>query len=144
MESLTVRDAVPEGRQAQTIPENMPFEQILQHMLGSSQQDFPVVDNDEKLKGIISLTDLREAMADKELHRLLLARDVAIEGVVTVTMDDTLNEALRIMAALDVRELPVVNGKDQRNVVSIVSRKDITRAYHVEMERARKPSSGRS
>jgi CIC family chloride channel protein len=142
MDSLRVRDAVPEGRAAQTIPENMPFEEVLRHMLGSGQQDFPVVDNDDKLKGIISLTDLREAMADKELHRLLLARDLAIEGVVTVTMDDSLNEALRIMAALDVRELPVVSGQDEGKVVSVVSRKDITRAYHEEMERARKPSSG--
>jgi CIC family chloride channel protein len=142
MDSLKVRDAVPEGRAAQTIPENMPFEEVLRHMLGSGQQDFPVVDNGDKLKGIISLTDLREAMADKELHRLLLARDLAIEGVVTVTMDDSLNEALRIMAALDVRELPVVSGQDEGKVVSVVSRKDITRAYHEEMERARKPSSG--
>ena len=54
-------------------------------------------------------------------------------------MDDSLNEALRVMAALDVRELPVVNGGDQRKVISIVSRRDITRAYHEEMERAKKP-----
>jgi hypothetical protein len=46
------------------------------------------------------------------------------------------------MAALDVRELPVVSGQDEGKVVSVVSRKDITRAYHEEMERARKPSSG--
>jgi CIC family chloride channel protein len=144
MDHLTVRDAVLSDRKAEAIPENMPFEQILQHMLGSSQQDFPVVDNKENLTGIISMTDLREAMADKELHRLLLAKDIAIGGVMIVTMDDTLNAALRLMAVLDVRELPVVNGGNQRRVISIVSRKDITRAYHKEMERARRPSSDRS
>jgi CIC family chloride channel protein len=141
MEHLRVRDAVSQGREAQTIPENTPFEQILQLMLGSSQQDFPVVDKEENLTGIMSMTDLRQAMADKELHHLLLAKDIAMGGVMTVTMDDTLNEALRLMAVLDVRELPVVNGDNQKRVISIVSRKDITRAYHQEMERARKPSS---
>ncbi len=139
MEHLTVRNAVLQDREVQTIPESMPFEQMLQFMLGSSQQDFPVVDRYERLTGIISITDLREAMAGKEAHSLLVARDIAIEGVTTVTMDDSLNEALRVMAALDVRELPVVNGGDQRKVISIVSRKDITRAYHQEMERAKKP-----
>jgi CIC family chloride channel protein len=140
MERLRVRDAVLQGRQVQTIRENMPFEQILQLMLGESQQDFPVVDNEENLTGIISMTDLRQAMADKELHRLLLAKDIAMGGVTTVTMDDTLNEALRLMAVIDVRELPVVNGDNQRKVISIVSRKDITRAYHKEMEHTRRPS----
>jgi CBS-domain-containing membrane protein len=61
-------------------------------------------------------------------------------GATTVTMDDTLHAALRLMAVLDVRELPVVNGDDQRQAISMVSRKDIARAYRKEMERVRKPS----
>jgi len=109
-------------------------------MLGSNQQDFPVVDEEGNLTGIISMTDLRQAMADKELHRLLVAKDIAIGGVETVTMEDTLNAALRLMAVLDVRELPVVGQNGSRKVISVVSRKDITRAYHREMEAARKPS----
>ena len=87
-------------------------------MLGSNQQDFPVVDKEENLTGIISMTDLRQAMADKEVHSLLLAKDIAMEGVTTVTMDDTLNTALRLMAELDVRELPVVSKDDPRKVIS--------------------------
>ena len=65
-------------------------------MLGSSQQDFPVVDKNEKLTGIISMTDLREAMADRVAHSRLSARDISMTtGVMAVKMDDTLNEALR-------------------------------------------------
>ncbi len=139
MEQLTVKDAVLHDREVQTIPESMPFEQMLQLMLGSNQQDFPVVDAEGRLTGIISITDLREAIAGKEAHNLLVAKDIAIEGVTTVTMNDTLNEALRLMAAVDVRELPVVSGADGRNVISVVSRRDVTRAYHEEIERAKKP-----
>jgi len=138
MDHLTVRSAVVKERRVETILDSMPFEQILQLMLASNQQDFPVVDKEEHLTGIISMTDLRQAMADKDVHNLLLARDIAILGVTTVTMDDTLNKALRLMATLDLRELPVVSNDDPRRVISLVSRKDITGAYHEEMERVKK------
>ena len=144
MDHLKVRDAVLQDRQVETIPEAMPFEQILQLMLGSASRITRSSTEEGRLAGIISMTDLRQAMADKEVHRLLLARDIAMEGVTTVTMDDTLNETLRLMAVLDVRELPVVSLDDPRRVISLVSRKDVTRAYHQEMERARGPSPGRS
>jgi CIC family chloride channel protein len=141
MDRLTVRNAVVEERKAEVIPESMPFEQILRLMLASNQQDFPVVDKKENLTGIISMTDLRQAMADKEVHNLLLAKDIAMGGVTTVTMDDTVNTALGVMADLDVRELPVVSKDDPRKVIALVSRKDITRAYHEEMERVKSPSA---
>jgi len=141
MDHLTVRSAVAGERRVETIPESMPFEQMLQLVLASNQQDFPVVDTEGHLSGMISMTELRRAMADKEVHSLLLAKDIATEGVATVTMDDTLNTVLRLMATLDVRELPVVSNDDPRRVVSLVSRKDITRAYHKEMERVKGSSS---
>ncbi|MBN1627506.1 MAG: CBS domain-containing protein, partial [Deltaproteobacteria bacterium] len=103
----------------------------------SPQQDFPVVDSRGNLVGIISMTDMREAMADIELHNMLVAKDIAIEGVVTVTMDDSLNMALKLMADLNVRELPVVDRESKRKVLSVISRKDITRAYHLEIDRAK-------
>jgi CIC family chloride channel protein len=140
MDHLTVSNAVAKERRVETILDSMPFEQIMQLVLASNQQDFPVVDKGGNLTGIIAMTDLRQAMADKEVHNLLLAKDIAIGGVMTVTMDDTLNTALRLMATLNLRELPVVSNDDPRRVISLVSRKDITGAYHNEMERVKHPS----
>ncbi len=141
MDRLTVRNAVAQDRKVEAIPESMPFERILRLLLASNQQDFPVVDEEGNLSGIISMTDLRQAMADRDVQSLLLAKDIAMGGVMTVTMDDTLNAALSLMAGLDVRELPVVNKDDPGKVVSVVSRKDITRAYHEEIERVKHPSA---
>ena len=138
MDHLTVKDAVVKDRKVDTIPEGMPFEEILQFVVASNQQDFPVVDRDGNLTGILSITDLRNAMAETHLHSLLVAKDIATYGVMTVTMDDSLNTALGLMATADVRELPVVSKDDGRRVISIISRKDITRTYHEEIERAKK------
>jgi chloride channel protein, CIC family len=140
MDSLGVKDALENNLKVDTIPEGMHFEEILNLMVSSRQQDFPVIDNAGRLIGIISMTDMRQAMADKSLHSLLVAKDMAIEGVVTVAMNDSLNTALKLMADLNVRELPVVDDKDRKKVISIVSRKDITKAYHQEIERLKDSS----
>jgi len=142
MGRLLVRNAVAPDRKVETIPEEMGFEGMLDLMVDSDQQDFPVVDKTSNLVGIISMTDLRTAMADAALHRLLVARDIAVTGVTAVTMDDSLNTALKLMADMDVRELPVVSEEDRGKIISMISRRDITRAYHREMERRNPRGSG--
>jgi len=109
MDHLFVRDAVVKDGRVETIPEGMGFEDMLQLVMNSNQQDFPVVDERGDLTGIISVTDLRTAMADVSIHRLLVAKDIAVTGVTAVTMDDSLNTALKSMAIVNVRELPVVS-----------------------------------
>ncbi len=135
MDHLLVRDALVPDRKIETIPEEMGFEVMVDLMADSYQQDFPVVDRNGNLVGIISMTDLRTAMADISLHRLLVARDIAVTGVTAVTPEDSLNTALQLMADMNVRELPVVEREDPGKILSMVSRRDITRVYHDEMER---------
>lgn len=137
MDRLLVRDALVRGRPVRTIREDMEFEPMLEVMVDSDQQDFPVVDGDGNLTGVLSLTDLREVMADKTLHQSLLARDIAVTGVAALTMEDSLSDALKQMAEWDVRELPVVSPGDTRRVISVISRKDITRTYSEAMARSR-------
>ena len=135
MDRLIVRDAVPEDRRIDTVAEGMGFENMMQFMVNSNQEDFPVVDGNGRLTGVLSMTDLREAMAHTSIHSFLLAKDIATGNVVAVTMEDSLNTALKLMAEANVRELPVVIQGDQTQVISSINRKDITRTYHDEMER---------
>jgi CIC family chloride channel protein len=139
MDHLRVKDAIAADRIVETIPEGMGFEEILRLMKGSHQQDFPVVDAKGTLTGIISMTDLRQAMADTQIHGFLVAKDIADAVVATVTMEDSLNTALQLMASLDVRELPVVSSEHPDRIASLISRKDVVIAYHAEMERLKKP-----
>jgi len=113
----------------------MHFKEILKNITDSHQQDFPGVDKNGNLAGIISMTDLRVAMAEDSLHQLLVAKDLAVTGVMTVTPEDSLNMALQIMASLDVRELPVVSKDKPKKIVSIIGRKDIVRVYQEKTEK---------
>ena len=74
-------------------------------------------------------------MLDKEKHRLLMAKDIATQDVLTVTLEDTLHTALKKMTSAEIRELPVVIKENSRKVISMLSRKDLIRIYHDEIEK---------
>jgi CIC family chloride channel protein len=138
LDHIFVREAIPPDRKVETIPEGMRFEEIMEFIVHSDQSNFPVVDGAGRLKGILSLTDMRRVMLEREIHQLVVARDLATVNVLTVTQEDNLSTALKKMTEAEVRELPVVSREDSRRVISMLSRKDIIRTYHDEMERSKK------
>jgi chloride channel protein, CIC family len=135
LEHILVKDAISQNQEVETIPERMGFEAVIQRVLKSNQSNFPVVDGNGHLRGILSLTDIRRVMLEKELHQLVIAKDIVTIDVLTVTPDDTLNTALRKMAMAEIRELPVVSKEDPRRVLAMLSRKDLIRIYHDKIEK---------
>jgi chloride channel protein, CIC family len=136
LEHIPVKNALPADRKVEMIPEEMRLDRIIDLIVDSNQMNFPVVDRELRLKGILSLTDVRKVMLDKEMHRLVVAKDIATVDVITVTPEDSLHVALKKMTAAEIRELPVVSKEDPRRVISMVSRKDLLRTYHDEIEKA--------
>ncbi len=135
LDHISVREALPPDRKVEMVPEGMQFEKIMQLIVRSDQSNFPVVDRAERLKGILSLTDMRRVMLEKEIHQLVVAKDLATVDVLTVTPEDNLNTALKKMTEAEIRELPVVSKDDSQKVLSMLSRKDVIRTYHDEIEK---------
>jgi CIC family chloride channel protein len=108
---------------------------MMKLIANSNQQDFPVLNESGHLTGILSLTDMRKVMLEKELHQFIIAKDIATGEVLTITLEDSLKTALRKMTEAEIRELPVVSSENSNVVVSMLSRKDIIRTYHDEIER---------
>jgi CIC family chloride channel protein len=138
LDHISVREALPSDRKVEMVPEGMQFEEIMQLIVHSNQSNFPVVDGAGRLKGILSLTDMRRVMLEKEIHQLVVAKDLATVDVLTVTPEDNLNTALKKMTQAEIRELPVVSKDDSQKVLSMLSRKDVIRTYHDEIERHKK------
>jgi CIC family chloride channel protein len=121
-----------------TIPASLPVKELLrQYLLGARQkhQGYPVVDNDGKLVGVITRTDLLEewlgAMLKGEKGQDLSALDLIIaydlvwrEPMVAYPWESCRTAAER-MAAYGVGRLPVVSPEDPRQLVGIVSRSDL-------------------
>jgi chloride channel protein, CIC family len=136
LEHIRVKNALPADRKVEVIPEDMTLDRIIDLIVDSSQTNFPVVNKEGRLKGILSLTDVRKVMLNKEVHHLVVAKDIATDEVLTVTPEDSLHTALKKMVAAEVRELPVVSKDDSKKVISMISRKDLIRTYHDEIGKA--------
>ena len=74
-------------------------------------------------------------MLEKELEGLVVAKDIATVRVLTVTPEDSLASALKKMTGAEIVELPVVHQENPHQVVSMLSRKDISKIYHDQIEK---------
>ena len=77
----------------------------------------------------------------KRGERDLTARDIATHDVVTVTGEDTLFLALGRFASGDFAILPVVDPKDRRKLLGVISRRDIMSALN-EVVAKKRPGGG--
>jgi len=127
LKSLLVKDVM--SRKVETIPEGLPLEAMSEKISKSKFNSFPVLNADNKLSGIISFLDYREAIFDEDLKHLVVAKDLATSEVVTVSSNDNLYTALEKISRKDFATLPVVSPDDPGHLVGVVSRRDIIGAY---------------
>ena len=102
---------------------------------------FPVVDDDHKVIGVVSEADMlaKEAMTEPGVVAELLhhsdvrkaegmtAGALMTHQVITVSPEDSIEQAARMMHFLKVRQLPVVNSGG--GLVGIVSRSDLLSVF---------------
>jgi len=108
------------------------FDKILDQLIESPYNSFPVIDRTKKVIGIITLRDLRPILFDRELAPLLLATDVMSENIFVLETDDTLGEGLDKMEIGDSELLPVVDSKKRMEYQGIVTREGIIKQYRKE------------
>ncbi|MCC8121958.1 MAG: CBS domain-containing protein [Oscillospiraceae bacterium] len=92
----------------------------------------PVCDGSGTLRGVITDRDIvLRCVAAEEQADQMLAKDVMTRGCATVSPDDDVREATRLMTARQVRRLPVTEGG---KVIGMLSLGDLARSHRYDME----------
>ncbi len=109
---------------------------MLRHAEGSAHQGFPVVDDDDRLIGVVTRRDLLDAGAVASTVRGVVKRPAAV-----VFDDSSLRDVADHMARENVGRLPVVARDDPDRVIGIVTRSDVIAAHarRIDRERPRDP-----
>jgi len=128
LKSLRVERAMT--TQVETVREDMTLKELLQFTLSSKYSSFPVVDRDGRLSGIISFQDFKEIVLEEGLEDLIVVKDIATEKVITVYKDESLDAALGKIGFRNIEHLPVVDSRNPRRIIGILSRRDIFTAYN--------------
>jgi CBS domain-containing protein len=121
-----------------------PFKDVVRRMHDYRVSALPVVDDEDRLVGIVSEADLilkedpeledaahlfegRHRRHDREKAAGLVARELMTTPVVTVGPDATLGEAARLMHRRVVKRLPVVDATGR--ILGILSRADLLKVF---------------
>lgn len=93
---------------------------------------FPVVNDEGYLTGVISLNDLKDEVFSGKNLETTLAKDFgARRNIITVTPEETLEQAMRDFGIKEVGDLPVVENTEKgMKLVGLLRRSDIIIAYN--------------
>lgn len=134
LERLRVADCY--NNDPHVIGENATVPQIVAAISDSPQIEFPVLDSDLSLVGMITYDDLRTVLAGAEsLSPVVLAGDLAKQQFEWVTPDDSLRTALRKLAVRGSHHIPVIAGEDEERLLGLIGRAEILSAYDRELLR---------
>jgi CIC family chloride channel protein len=130
MESVRVDEVMV--REPVSVPADLPVMLLAGEFIRTGRHGFPVLNTDGSLLGIVSLEDYRKSTAHQNvIPEDLVVRDIATRDIVTIFPDDTVGTALHLMAPRDLSRLPVVARDNPRQLVGVVRRNDLVRAYEV-------------
>jgi len=110
-EALVIRDVI-------TVNPDTTVDELLRLMEEHNIKGFPVVENGDRLVGIVTWRDVRLAESN------LKVKDVMTESVVTGTEDTSLEEAMKILHEHRIEKLPIID--EDRRVKGLITMKDIT------------------
>ncbi len=94
---------------------------------------YPVVDNDKKLIGAITLDGIRNTFMTQELNDWLVALDIMEPIITRVTPDMALFEAFEKTKQLDIEHLPVVASSKDDKFVGVLNCRAVRRSLSAEV-----------
>jgi CIC family chloride channel protein len=130
LDGLKVSPYIRSGSQTISVRQNDPFATVLDRF--SKDDDLsllPVVDDEGRLLGIVSLEEVNVALQTPAARPLLLAADLMRTRVTPLVPSQDLRQALELFVENELMALPVIASQEDRRVVGIVRRSDITSAY---------------
>jgi CIC family chloride channel protein len=132
MQGVTVGEVMTQD--VDTVPATLSLRELAAEFERTHHHGFPVLDEEGKLFGIVSLQDMQRALQRKDWRQLTVA-DIATRDPVTVYPNDPMWVALRKMAPRDLSRLPVVDPDDPKKLLGVLRRPDLVRAYNVAIMR---------
>lgn len=132
LDTMLVAQAYKSDVQVPRIPKTTPL-QAFQNIVSENDLNYyPVIDEAGNLVGIISLRNARSVLFENEMGGLLIAEDLMTQPV-TVVPSESLHSALKKFLEFNYGQLPVVDTRDEKQILGILSHEDIIEAYRREI-----------
>ena len=138
--NITEDDLIETHRVADVMDANVPviaagasLREVVQIVSSTDSFYYPVVNNDNKLIGAITLDGIRNTFATQELHDWLVALDIMELVIAKVTPDIGLSEAFEKTKRLDVEHVPVVASREDDSFIAVLNCRAVRRSLSAEV-----------
>jgi CIC family chloride channel protein len=112
-----------------TLGERCPLAEVLRIAAGSSQPVFPVVDDAGRLRGDVSIEEIRQSLLEGAPRGLIIAADLMHPVPEPLVPGTDLATAARLLGGQGSEGISVVADREGREVVGIFTRRDLVLAY---------------
>ena len=91
------------------------IKKLVDHKIGA----LPVVDEDKKLRGIISERDIIRELYRSNFFHTRQVEDIMTKNVITCSLSSRANEIMEVMTENKIRHVPITEGNELIGIVSI-------------------------
>lgn len=117
-----------------TIPASASYDAVVRQCLTGDSDYLYVVDERDRVEGVVSFSDLKQFVFEEELRGLVVARDLSNPDIVYVTPEESLAAALNKFSFIDMDQLPVIQPDNGSLLIKgVITRAHLLNAYRREM-----------
>jgi len=111
-----------------TVLPTMLISDLVNKIRRTGHHGFPVVDEQGDLQGVVTVSDVEAAMAEGDPTDKTDS-DIASKSVIVAYPDQYLHDVLVKLGAREVGRIPVVRRDNPKQLLGVLRRQDIIRAY---------------
>ena len=115
------------------ISAGLSLSEVIKLVSGTDSFYYPVVDNENKLIGSVTLDGIRKTFATQELNDWLVALDIAEPVVASVAPDMELSRAFKKSKRLDIEYVPVTISDQDASFVGMLDCRAVHRSLSAEV-----------
>lgn len=137
MQSILVKEAMTPSPYVVTA--DMSIEELGLDFQRTHSHSFPVVNAQGHLAGMVSIRDYERALERKDVDSLAVQDVATMGGLLIAYADEPLSDAIQRLSVRGVNKMPVVSRENPQQVIGVIRRRDIVKAYNMAlMRRAQK------
>lgn len=130
LETIRVKDLMHLVKKVDIVPQDMTFLQFKRYFPETKQHYFPVVDENKRMVGIFSSTDIRSVIFSSGIENLVVMKDIGTSNIISTTPSEDLNEVLKKFTLKNIDGLPVVEEDDRQILVGMLYRREVISFYN--------------
>jgi CIC family chloride channel protein len=128
MQGITVGEAMTPD--PETVSVNTTLRELSDRFATSHYHGFPVLDEEGRLRGVVTLQDLERVTRGGKRPPGATAGQICTDKLLVIYPDEPMWVALKRIGTRDIGRLPVVSREDPTRLVGLIRGNDVIRAYN--------------